>query len=213
MPKCINCNTEVSETDKFCRNCGQKLVKVEREWSSEGQELVYERAGIVPQEILAPGEHLSFETRPILWLWLVGPILLALVGIIIAIAAQFFPEVVPSFVVTGITWLGIVILLVALLLMALKTLQWRYTAYAATNRRIIRQTGIISKSYIDCPIQKVQTIYLQIPFLGRLFGFGTIRFATAGAAWIEIYWENIKEPRRVQRMLSEIMDNYRLEVT
>jgi len=211
MTKCMNCDAEVSETDRFCRSCGKEIARREASSPIETESVVYESPGMIPREILAPGENLSFETRPVLWLFLVGPAMWAIIGIVIAIAAQFIPKDVPSAVITAITWLGVAIIIVALISIALRILRWRYTAYAATNRRIICQKGIIGKSYVDCPLQKVQTVYVQIPVLGRIFGFGTVRFATAGAAWIEIHWENVKEPRRVQRMLSEIMDAYRRE--
>jgi membrane protein YdbS with pleckstrin-like domain len=213
MAKCINCGAYVSEGDKFCRNCGQKIVTEIPDQTGELEAAVYQGSGIIPREILTEGERISFEIRPVLWLWLVAPIIGALIGIIISIAAQFLPEVAPSVVITIITWLGIIILLIALIFILSAILRWRYTAYASTNRRIIRQTGIVGKSYVDCPLNKVQTVYLQIPVLGRIFDFGTIRFATAGAAWVEIDWENIRHPRKVQRILSEVMDDYRHEVS
>jgi membrane protein YdbS with pleckstrin-like domain len=213
MAKCINCGAYVSESDKFCRNCGEKIVSEIPGHISEVETAFHEDSGIIPREILTEGEKISFEIRPVLWLWLVAPILGALLGIIISIAAQFLPESVPTVIITSITWLSIVILIIALIFILSAILRWRYTAYASTNRRIIRQTGIVGKSYIDCPLNKVQTVYLQIPVLGRIFDFGTIRFATAGAAWVEIDWENVRQPRKIQRILSEIMDDSRHEVS
>lgn len=87
-------------------------------------------------------------------------------------------------------------------------LRWRYTVYAATNRRVLCQTGIISKSYVDCPLGKVQTVYLEVPIFGRINNFGTVRVATAGEARVEIEWKNVKEPMNAQRILNEIIDKF-----
>ena len=87
-------------------------------------------------------------------------------------------------------------------------LRWRYTIYAATNRRVLCQAGIVSKSYVDCPLGKVQTVYVEISAFGRMNNFGTVRVATAGEAKVEIEWRDVKSPTKAQRILNEIIDKH-----
>ena len=159
---------------------------------------------VLPEGILATGEVPLFQSRPLLWVRLVGPIAATILSIVAcALAYSHFPahEWI-LYILAGVIFLG-------LLSIGLRVLRWRYTVYAATNRRVLRQTGIVGKDYMDCPLDKIQTVYLRVPVLGRLFGFGTIRMATAGSAWIELHWEDVRQPRRAQRIVNEILERYR----
>ncbi len=175
---------------------------------------------IVPQEIMITGEHPLYETRPLLWPFLVRPTLWIIVGIVITAVAQqiqlefirVIEEIISLELIRSIIWwIGITVLIIGLLGILTKYLRWRYTGYTVTNRRILHQTGVIGKSYTGCLMNKVQNLYLQIPILGRTFNFGTIRIATAGTSWIEMQWKYVKEPRKVYRILNEALEQYHLE--
>ena len=169
------------------------------------------------QELLTIGEHAVYATRPLIWPSLIRPALLIITGITIFIVSRQiqleFPveieELISATLVTSIIgWFGLLVLCSGLLKMLIRFLRWRYTAYTITNRRILRQTGIIGKSYVDCSLGKVQTLYLSIPTLGRLLDFGTIRIATAGTDSTEIQWEGVRHPREAHRILNETIERY-----
>ena len=167
------------------------------------------------EEMLTTGEHPVYETRPLLWPSLARPALLIVIAVAIIIVAQQiqlqFPVeieelVSPALVTSIIGWIGIALLGIGVLRMLFRYLRWRCTVYSITNRRIVRQTGILSKSYVDCSLNRVQTLYLNIPTLGRLLNFGTIRIATAGTDSAEIQWESVRNPREAHRILNETID-------
>jgi uncharacterized membrane protein YdbT with pleckstrin-like domain len=174
----------------------------------------------LPVDLLISSEYPVHVTRPMLWPFLVQPVIWSLVGICIIIFAQqnqlTFLSAIDAIISLGlirtvIWWIGFAVLLAGFIGVFTKYLRWRYTIYSVTNRRILHQTGIVGKSYIDCPISKVQTLYLKISVLGRIFNFGTIRIATAGTSLIEMQWKYMKEPRKAHRILSEVIEQYRLE--
>ena len=225
MRRCARCNAEVSDNDNFCRGCGTQMTGENNSHTfkpqAEAQHSV-SMSGLVPPEILAQGEHPVYETRPLLWPLSIGPIGVIILGLFIVAISGFasqsisgfvrqlelepyFTQDVAQLVLAIIMFIGIAMLLAGLLRILTRWLRWRYTIYAVTDRRVLRQTGIIGKSYIDCPVSKVQTVYLDIPVLGRIFGYGTIRLATAGAAWVEMQWEGVKQPREAQRVLNEVI--------
>ena len=183
----------------------------------EAETLVSYGPKLMPQEILATDEQPLYETRPLLWPRLIGPIILAMLGIVIYVVAQQFElgmgadfvQRLAQSVLIVVGWLGIAALVFGLLSILWRWMRWRYTIYAVTNQRILRQSGVISKSYVDCSLSRVQSVFLEIPILGRIFGFGTIRIATAGTAGIEIEWKAVKQPRTVQRVLNEAITRYR----
>ena len=169
-------------------------------------------ATLLPQQILTAGEQPLYETRPLLWPVLVRPALVTIVGIIIlAIAPQiplvFIDSVVEllslNVILLIINWAGIVVSSAGLLGVLVRLLRWKHTAYTITNRRVLHQTGVLGKSYMDCSLSGIQNIYMDMTLFGRIFRFGTIRIATSGTAGIEIRWKNVKDPITFYRKLNE----------
>ncbi len=174
---------------------------------------------LLPHDIFTDGERPLFESRSILWPLLTRPVVYMIIGLIILLFMDRLPldSVItfigqPSYetiIRNIIMWLGVAILIIGGFGVIIRWLYWRSNIYTATNHRILRQTGIIAKSYKDCSFGKIQTVYMQIPLLGRIFNFGTIKIATAGVASTGIQWENLKNPKDAYRKVSEIIEEYR----
>ncbi len=192
------------------------LLDISNDMESKMQ-AVGNSATLLPQQILTAGEHPLYEARPLLWPVLVRPASVTIIGIfILAIAPQislaFMDSVAEllslNVILSIVRWTGIVLLVAGLLGAIIRFLRWRSTVYTVTNSRILRQTGIIGKSLVDCSLSKIQNIYMDMTILGRLFRFGTIRIATSGTAGIEIRWEYIRNPMMVHRELNEAITFY-----
>ena len=209
MAFCPKCGATIFEDDSFCRGCGVKLREEKTKSVGEAELREYMMYGprLIPTNILTASEVPLVETRPLLWIRLIGPILFTVLGIgISAFAYAYFD------LGGGNEWILYIcagIFIFGLFWIILRLLRWRYTVYAATNKRVLEQSGIIGKDYVDCPLEKIQNVYLQISIIGRLFDFGTIRIATAGAGWVEMIWQDVKQPRITQRILNQIIDEFR----
>ena len=165
---------------------------------------------ILNKNILITGEQIVFETRPLLWTGLFFPWLLLILGLIITVVPLFelivgvsdsiFPEV--------IRWFGEGIMLIGGLIMVKRILEWQHTIYVLTNKRVLRQKGILGRSYVDCGLNKIQNLYIDISAFGRMLGYGSVRIAAAGTAGIEIEWEGVRDPLGVQRQLNEAIERY-----
>ncbi|MBI0583449.1 MAG: PH domain-containing protein [Methanomassiliicoccus sp.] len=100
--------------------------------------------------------------------------------------------------------------------MIMTYMQWRHTAFALTDRRIISQYGFLNLQHSDTGLDKVQNISLNQPLLERAFGFGDISIVTSGGLGRAIrrqpgirlhsgggvVWENVPKPFEVEKMLS-----------
>ena len=165
---------------------------------------------ILNKNILITGEQIVFETRPLLWTGLFFPWLLLILGLIITVVPLFelivgvsdsiFPEV--------IRWFGEGIMLIGGLIMVKRILEWQHTIYVLTNKRVLRQKEILGRSYVDCGLNKIQNLYIDISAFGRMLGYGSVRIAAAGTAGIEIGWEGVRDPLGVQRQLNEAIERY-----
>ena len=85
-------------------------------------------------------------------------------------------------------------------------LKYIYTFYLVTNKRLIYQTGVVSKEQRDCRLERVQDISVDVSFLDRILNVGNIGFSTAGGPGIELVFMTVKNPLEVKRLINEIID-------
>ena len=202
MHSCIACGAKISGDSRFCTECGIELAPDQTGALTEAVSKAYARYGpsMIPKEMLIEGEEPIFETRPVLWLGLMPPIAFIIVGVGILVSVYLpFRANWMLYGCGGVAFLGIMWALTV-------WLRWRYTIYAATTRRIMYQTGIVDKIYLDLPLAGVANIYLDVSVWGRFNGVGTVRISGAGT---EIIWEGIDDPREAHRLLNQIVDQYR----
>lgn len=172
---------------------------------------------LLPKDMFANGEKILYESRAILWLTLVKPAFLSILGLLISTFSGQLPidsinvildlTSADMLIENIITWFGMALCVIGVIGFYYRWLRWRCTVYGVTNRRVIRKTGILARHYTDCTLRNIQTSHLHIPLLGRILGFGTITIATAGTASQEIRWDGIRKPEEAHRRLSEIIEN------
>ena len=199
---CMACGVRISSDSRFCTQCGIELTTEHVGIAGEAGPKAYASYGrsSIPKNMLIEGEEPLFETRPVLWLYLMPPIAFIVIGVGILVSAYLAFDI--KAILYGCGGIGFIGIIWAIM----GWLHWRYTIYAATNRRIMKQTGIIAKTYMDCPLPSVKSVYLNISMWGRVNGFGTVRISGADN---QIEWENIDEPKEAHRLLNEIVDQNR----
>jgi uncharacterized membrane protein YdbT with pleckstrin-like domain len=61
------------------------------------------------------------------------------------------------------------------------------TEFAVTDRRVIYKTGLFSRHTLEMNRGKVESVDVEQPFTGRLFGYGTIVLRGTGSTHEPIY--------------------------
>lgn len=61
------------------------------------------------------------------------------------------------------------------------------TEFAITDRRVIYKTGLFSRHTLEMNRGKVESVDVDQPFTGRLFGYGTIILRGTGSTFQPIY--------------------------
>jgi membrane protein YdbS with pleckstrin-like domain len=59
--------------------------------------------------------------------------------------------------------------------------------YVVTDRRLLRMTGIFSRSSMDSYLDKINNVECRQSFLGRIFGFGDLEIDTASETGAEVF--------------------------
>jgi len=125
-------------------------------------------------------------------LWIPAILATMLVSII------FFNEN-TSFLITAGVMLASPIL-IASLVFAYKLLVYANYVVTVTNKQIILEMGIISKSLYTCPLDKVNNVNIHIPILGRLLGYGSVLIQT-GAGFGDLAITEIPEPLNFKKVV------------
>ena len=162
-------------------------------------------------DILTSGEHMVYETRPLIWPSLFKPVLILLLGLAVYLSIMYFEARytgLDEIIWLALRWFGLGIMALSLLSFLVRWLKWRCTVYGITNKRILLKTGIVGRSYVDCSLAKIHNLHVDIPVHGRTLGFGTVSIVTAGSGITEIQWENVRDPLGVQRELNEAVERF-----
>jgi hypothetical protein len=68
----------------------------------------------------------------------------------------------------------------ALVRLAWKVLEWWHELLVVTDKRFMLTSGVIQTKNSMMPITKVTDMSFMRPFLGQVFGYGTLRVESAG---------------------------------
>lgn len=161
-----------------------------------------------PRENLAPGERVVLHRHPH-WKRLIGPFLLFIVATAVAGAlcgvigsAGFDPIVaMVAYIAVAVLWAACLVWFFVRPLMS-----WTSTHFVLTDRRVIYRNGIVTRSGIDIPIRRINTVEFRHGLVDRLFRTGTLIIESASDE--PLSFDDIPRVQRVHAMLyHEVLDD------
>lgn len=89
-----------------------------------------------------------------------------------------------------------------------QTLEWMNRTYVLTDRRVITRSGVLRVSVFETQLKHIQhtTVFMRVR--ERIFGLGTIGFATAGSDMLDTFWVMLRQPMQVHRVILEAIQRY-----
>ncbi len=138
------------------------------------------------QQVLQPGETLRFQTN-IHWF----VYLYAIAAVVIALAFLLWFYLDPTMNVL-LLYGAILFGIIALVLAAPAWIKRLGTEIAVTDRRIISKSGLVQRHTTEVNIDKVESVDVDQPILGRLFGYGSITVRGTGEGITTLH--NIAQP-------------------
>ena len=90
-----------------------------------------------------------------------------------------------------------------------QALDWAGRFYILTDRRVLARRGVLRVTVFETPLRQIQHTSLFFLARERIFGLGTIGFATAGSDRFEAFWTMIADPVAVHRKIGEAVRRYR----
>jgi uncharacterized membrane protein YdbT with pleckstrin-like domain len=120
------------------------------------------------KEQLLPGETLILLARQHA-LVLFRPILLNVIALAILIGITYVSQK-PWFMAFFV---------IPLIYLLWEFLAWHRREYILTDRRVVRQEGVLSTSSFDAPLDKINNVFHNQSFMGRLLKYGDVGLETA----------------------------------
>jgi uncharacterized membrane protein YdbT with pleckstrin-like domain len=142
-----------------------------------------------PDNVLAADERVALHRHPH-WKRLIGPVLVLLLVTALAgvglgwINTTTWDPTAKNIImaVVGVVWLVIVGWLVLW-----PFLNWRTTHFVITDRRVMFRHGVMTRSGIDIPVARINSVEFRHGLLDRLFRTGTLIIESASQDPLEFH--------------------------
>jgi len=150
------------------------------------------------RKLLNSNEEILLDLRPH-W-WFVTPQIAAVIAVIVVAG-----------VAIGLDAPGVVTLVLAgLLVLAVLNLAWRWLVWNSNNfvittDRLIHRTGVVSKTGIEIPLERINTVFFNQSLLERMVGSGDLTIESAGEGGQQGF-HNVRRPNLVQQEIYRAME-------
>ncbi len=159
-----------------------------------------------PRHLLTDDEDLVLDLRPHWWFLAQAGSLLA-VAVLLGVAALVQSWWRPVEFVIGI------LVLVALAWFAITYVRWTTTNFVVTNERVISRRGVVAKTGIEIPLDRINTVFFNQSLFERMIGAGDLGIESAGEGGRQTFTD-IRRPSIVQNEIYrqvEGLENRRLQ--
>ncbi len=170
------------------------------------EEPIAARPSTMAESLLGDGEIVLLELKPSLWFVPLVSAPVAGFGLLLVLAGKL------SWMEHHMPEAGRVLVLVGGFMIALRIvwaiLQWLARVYILTDRRVLRQKGVLNRNIFECRLDRIQNTFVEYTIVQRALGVGTIHFATAGTRQVEAAWQHIAHTDEVHREVQRALSRY-----
>jgi len=158
---------------------------------------------------LMQGERELADTRQHWSVVLPGVLGVALIAAAVLVGVLLIPDSVGSVRLGGVrVAVAAAVAVVAVIVGSIRYLRWRCERYVLTNRRIIRERGVLSRDVESIELGRIQNTNMHRPLGDRFIGAGNIDVESAGRDGTE-FFHRVPQCERFYAHLLEAIDGWR----
>jgi uncharacterized membrane protein YdbT with pleckstrin-like domain len=159
-----------------------------------------------PTKHLNPGETIVLDLNPHWW-YFAQPLATLSGAIVIGLIYAFnTPD--DGAVKSVLTWLVIGFIVISAVWSVVRYIKWISTHFVVTSNRLIFKQGVVAKTGIEIPLERVNNVnFRQGPF-ERLLGAGDLLIESGGEDGQQRFTD-IRDPEKVQNLISHEIEGYR----
>jgi uncharacterized membrane protein YdbT with pleckstrin-like domain len=103
------------------------------------------------------------------------------------------------------TWLAIALIVATAIWLVQRYMKWATTNFVITSDRIIFRSGVIAKSGIEIPLERVNNVLFNQSVFERVLGAGDLLIESGGEDGQQRFTD-IRRPERVQNLIHAQME-------
>ena len=154
-----------------------------------------------PKKLLNDYETVALDLHPHWW-YFADPVLALVGSIVFGIAVRVFLDGDAEKI---LTWVAIVAIIGGAIWLALRYAKWANTNFVITSDRIIFRSGVVAKSGIEIPLERVNNVLFNQSLFERLLGAGDLLIESGGEAGQQRFTD-VRRPERVQNLIHAQME-------
>ena len=104
-----------------------------------------------------------------------------------------------------VLWVVAVALLAFIVVLTVGQTRRMQTTYSITNRRLIIETGLLSRRLHQTRLERVQNVNASQSLIQRLARIGTVDFDTAGESDFDFAFHGVSDPREIVRTVDRAL--------
>jgi len=153
-----------------------------------------------PRKLLNQDEELVLDLRPHWWY------LFPFVSVLVVVIALGIVTVTGLDEYEWLRYVAALALLAALIGFTIRYAIWTTTNFVLTSDRLVSRRGVLAKSGIEIPLERINTVFFRQSIFERMIGCGDLTIESAGERGTEAF-SNIRKPDMVQREIYVQMEN------
>lgn len=154
-----------------------------------------------PRKLLNDYETVALDLHPHWWFF-AQPVSALVASIVIGIVSL---TVLDGDAGRVVGWLAIVLIVVTALWTLSRYAKWSTTNFVITSDRVIYRSGVISKSGIEIPLERVNNVLFNQSMFERMIGAGDLLIESGGETGQQRFTD-IKNPGAVQNLIHAQME-------
>jgi uncharacterized membrane protein YdbT with pleckstrin-like domain len=155
-----------------------------------------------PQRLMNDNEDIVLDLHPHWWFF--GPAALGLSGSMIL--TLWVNSALSGWLQTGATYLGIGTVIVCAAILVVELVKWRTTYFVVTTDRVIYRQGVVARSGVEIPLERISNVNFKQSIAERLLGVGDILVQSGGEDGEQTF-SDISRPEEVQNIVNSCIQS------
>jgi uncharacterized membrane protein YdbT with pleckstrin-like domain len=156
-----------------------------------------------PQKNLNDNETIALDMHPHWWFF-AEPALVLLGAIVVGVIVLFKTDSGSNWR-SSFGWIAIAALVVAALWLVGRYMKWISTNFVITSQRLIFRQGLIAKTGIEIPLERVNNVNFSQGIFERMLGAGDLLIESGGEDGQQRFTD-IRHPDQVQNLIHSQME-------
>jgi uncharacterized membrane protein YdbT with pleckstrin-like domain len=154
-----------------------------------------------PKKLLNDYETVALDLHPHWW-YFARPVLSLIASIVLGILVRVLLDGDAEKV---LTWVAIVLIVLCALWLVARYMKWATTNFVITSDRLIFRSGVLAKSGIEIPLERVNNVLFNQSIFERMLGAGDLLIESGGEDGQQRF-SDIRRPERVQNLIHAQME-------